>query len=169
MATVKMFGGGNISALTPGDIAFWSERDPISLLIRWVTRGKFDHVEVVSSYSASIGAKWDGVKIHQFADIPGTITIFHLDNYDPGKLAEGLDMMLNAVGSKYDLVDFVLNLWAIVRPKGPFPRTPQKYTCSELVGKYLVTIEYPGFTGYTETDLQVLNPNEMARQLGMAV
>lgn len=155
----------NGDVISAGDIAFWSERDPVSIIIQWVTKGKFNHCEVVTSPTTSIGAKWDGVKQHDFADVPGTITVYHLDGYDAGKLTEGLDFAAQQIGDSYDFIDFVLNGWAIIRPQGPFPRTPQKYTCSELVSMYLQTIQHPAFIGYTEADAQVTSPNDIARLL----
>ena len=153
--------------ISPGDLAFWSERDPVSMIIQWVTKGKFNHCEVVTSSTTSIGAKWDGVKEHQFADVPGTITIYHLDGYDDAQLTEGIAFVRSEVGKGYDFVDFLLNAWAIFRPQGPFPRTPQKYTCSELVSMYLYTIQYPLFTSYTKEQAQVTSPNDLARKLGI--
>ncbi len=159
-----------------GDLLFWHEKDWFSRLIQWRTAGPFNHVEIDTGNGYSYGAKWRGVDYHLLTtgiyDYPGKppVDVSYVLRYplqlSPQQFTDGMDWLLQQKHKPYDWVDLLLNLYVLIRPKGPLPRTPQAYTCSELVGYYLLQAHYPVEGLPTqEDDLQLFSPNDLARLL----
>lgn len=174
------FRAGKVSTPMQGDLLFWHETDPLDRLIQWRTRKlhtpSYNHVEVELDDGRSVGAKADGVQYHRLPlsiytfgkdSIPssGYFVVRYATRLTTEQYNSGAAFLEKQIGKQYDVVDFLLNAWAIFFPHGPFPKTPQQWTCSELAADFLVQAGNLYDLPTAEDRLQIITPNDLARVL----
>lgn len=166
--------------MSAGDLLFFHDTDLWDWLIQKSTGGLYNHVEIITTddNTQSIGAKADGVQYHtvdpHFYTFPvtkqpvGSFSILlstHIVSEDHDR---ALAWVVEQVGKGYDWLDILMNLWALIRPHGPFPKnsaTPQLWICSELAATYLILAGSPYTLPSDPTLLEILTPNDLFRDI----
>lgn len=148
-----------------GDILFYHNHDIFSRLIQWRTKGPYNHCCVELESGVVIEATFPRVHL----DVIGKPANDYTPSLDAQKIDGAISWLKSTVGTSYDLLDILANVFQFLLPRTKNFRTPTAFICSELAGYFLIEAGYhfpPDFRT-DERSMSLLTPNGLARALGV--
>lgn len=128
-----------------------TDADPVSTVIRGVSRGTVSHVEFILPDAMTLGARWDGVKIRPINYAQFSVDIRFAARCTFGQYEAASTFLTAQLGKSYDY-GAVFGIW-LDRDW----RDPRRWFCSEL---WTATLEHAGLMRRLHAKINHVTPED---------